>query len=154
MDNSISFSKIVATPTLASWSQAYNAGKLFAVLSIERENDRNDIGSLNILGKSLFDKLEQEFFTTEVKNLESIKKAVLGSFQDISSGLDVSFVLCFFSENILYLFVLGKGSVLIKRDGKLANILNSSEDNIKNIASSSGFIKDNDLIILATSAFS
>ena len=36
MDNNISFSKIVATPTLNSWSQAYNAGKLFAVLSLER----------------------------------------------------------------------------------------------------------------------
>ena len=39
MDNNISFSKIVATPTLNSWSQAYNAGKLFAVLSLQKEKN-------------------------------------------------------------------------------------------------------------------
>lgn len=153
MDTSISFSKIVATPTLASWSQAYNAGKLFAVLSIEK-TDHHDMDSLNIVGKGLLDKLEQEFFATEVKDLESIKKAILTVFEGVSHELTVSFVLCFFNENILYLFVLGKGNAFIKRDGKFGNILNSSKDNLKNIVSSSGFIQDNDLIILTTSAFS
>src|SRR3989344_874695 len=103
MDTSISFSKIVATPTLNSWSQAYNAGRLFAVLSIEKAEDHHDIESLNILGKDLLDKLEQEFFTIEVKDLESIKKAVLGTFENAAKGIVVSFTLGFFDENVLYL---------------------------------------------------
>ncbi|MDP2585868.1 MAG: hypothetical protein Q8P29_03235, partial [Candidatus Levybacteria bacterium] len=73
MDNNISFSKIVATPTLNSWSQAYNAGRLFAVLSLEKTKDApNEIDSLNVLGKDLLERLEQEFFAIEDKNLESI----------------------------------------------------------------------------------
>ena len=65
MDNNISFSKIVATPTLNSWSQAYNAGKLFAVLSLEKTKDPSEIESLNMLGKDLLERLEQEFFVIE-----------------------------------------------------------------------------------------
>lgn len=155
MDTNISFSKIVATPTLNSWSQAYNAGKLFAVLSIERYEDQDkEADSLNILGKSLLDKLEQEFFTTEVKDLESIKNAVLRTFENIAEGIIVSFALGFISRNILYLFILGKGNIFIKRGDKLGSILSSSEENSADIVSSSGFIQDNDLIILETSAFS
>ena len=100
MDTSLSFSKIVATPNLASWSQAYNAGKLFAVLSLEKkESEDQSIDSLNVLGKSFFEKLEQEFFTLETKDLESIKKAILNSFEDVPPGLNVSFALVFFSKN-------------------------------------------------------
>src|SRR3989344_9279436 len=155
MDTSLSFSKIVATPNLASWSQAYNAGKLFAVLSLEKkESEDQSIDSLNVLGKSFFEKLEQEFFTLETKDLESIKKAILNSFEDVPPGLNVSFALVFFSKNVLYVFILGQGNILIKRDGKIGSILRSSDDNPKNISSSSGFVNDNDLIILETSAFS
>lgn len=155
MDTSLSFSKIVATPNLASWSQAYNAGKLFAVLSIEKKNSEDqEIDSLNILGKTFLEKLEQEFFTLETKDLESIKKAILSSFDEAPSGLVISFVLCFFNENVLYIFILGKGKVLIKRENKFGIISHSSDENHKNIISSSGVVNDNDLIILETSAFS
>ncbi len=162
MDTSISFSKIVATPRLASWSQVYNAGKLFAVLSIEKTEAQDqvrlgqdeDLGSLNVLGKSLLDKLEQEFFTTETKDLESIKHAISTTFEKIKGGVIISFVLGFINENVLYLFILGKGNVFIKRANRIGNILRSSDENSKNIVSSSGFLKDNDLIILETFGFS
>lgn len=155
MDNSVTFSKIVATPTLNSWSQAYNAGKLFAVLSIEKTaNQDQDADSLNLLGKSLLDKLEQEFFTLEVKDLESIKKSVLQTFENTTEGIIASFSLGFFNGNALYLFILGKGKIFIKRGDKLGNILTSSDDDLKKIVSSSGFVQNNDLIVLETSAFS
>ena len=61
-------------PSQSSWSQAYNAGKLFAVLSLEKEIEEvPEKDYLNILGKELLETLEQEFFTLEVKDLESIK---------------------------------------------------------------------------------
>lgn len=154
MDNSISFSKIVATPTLNSWSQAYNAGKLFAVLSLERTQELNDeVESLNVLGKDLLERLEQEFFAIEDKNLESIKEAVCTVFENEVKGIAISFTAGAFIDNVLYLFGLGNARVFIKREGNLGIALNS-EGTSKNIISSSGFLKDNDLIVLATDAFS
>ena len=154
MDNNISFSKIVATPTLNSWSQAYNAGKLFAVLSLEKTQEVIDnLESLNLLGKALLERLEQEFFTIENKNLETIKKAISTTFEKKTEGINISFSAGAFIENVLYLFALGKGKVFIKRENNLGLVLDSAEDS-SNIGSSSGFLKDNDLIVLATDAFS
>jgi len=153
MDNNISFSKIVATPTLNSWSQAYNAGKLFAVLSLEKTKDVQDLESLNMLGKDLLERLEQEFFTIEDKNLESIKTAIVNTFQIQAEGVNFSFAAGAFINNILYLFGLGNGKAFIKRDGGFGSALDSSPDP-KSVVASSGFIKDNDLIVLSTDAFS
>lgn len=155
MDNNISFSKIVATPTLNSWSQAYNAGKLFAVLSLEKTAELPpDIESLNILGKNLLERLEQEFFTIEEKNLESIKIAVSNTFQNQIENVNYSFACGAFVNNILYLFALGNGKAYIKRDGNLGVALNSQDSDPKAVTSSSGFLKDADLIVLTTDAFS
>lgn len=153
MDNNISFSKIVATPTLSSWSQAYNAGKLFAVLSLEKTQDLpSEIESLNMLGKNLLERLEQEFFVIENKNLESIKKAILTVFANEVKGVDISFAAGALVNNILYVFCLGNAKVFIKRDGNFGLALDS--DSSKNVAASSGFLKEGDLIVLATDAFS
>lgn len=155
MENNISFSKIVATPTLASWSQAYNAGKFFAVLSLEKTEElTTDLESLNILGKNLLERLEQEFFAISEKNLESIKKAIATTFENNIEGVSFSFAACAFVNNILYLFTLGKAKAFIKRNGDFGLVLDSTNDSQKEIASSSGFVNENDLIVLATEAFS
>lgn len=155
MDNNISFSKIVATPTLNSWSQAYNAGKLFAVLSLEKTQElTQDSESLNMLGKDLLERLEQEFFVIEDKNLESIKKAVLTTFEDGIENVNISFAAGALVNRILYLFCLGNAKVFIKRDNSLGIALDSEDVIPKNVASSSGFLKEQDLIVLATDAFS
>jgi hypothetical protein len=155
MENNISFSKIVATPTLNSWSQAYNAGKFFAVLSLEKTQELNqDIESLNILGKDLLERLEQEFFTIEDKNLESIKTAISNTFQKETQGVNFSFAAGAFIGNILYLFTLGKAKAFIKRGGNFGKVLESQTYDLKEIISSSGFLKEEDLIVLATEAFS
>ena len=155
MDNNISFSKIVATPTLASWSQAYNAGKLFAVLSLEKTEELpSDIESLNILGRDLLERLEQEFFTIVDKNLESIKTAISNAFQSQIEGVNYSFAAGAFVGNVLYLFGLGNGKVFIKRNGNLGVALDSKDADPKDVTSASGFLKDGDLIVLATDAFS
>jgi len=155
MENNISFSKIVATPTLNSWSQAYNAGKLFAVLSLEKTAELpQDIESLNIHGKDLLERLEQEFFTIEEKNLESIKIAISNTFRNQIENVNYSFAAGAFVNNILYLFALGSGLAYIKRDGNLGVALSSVSISPKDITSSSGFLKEADLIVIATDAFS
>jgi hypothetical protein len=154
MDNNISFSKIVATPTLNSWSQAYNAGKLFAVLSLEMTKDVPEIESLNMFGKDLLERLEQEFFAIENKDLESIKKAISAIFANPIQGVTISFAAGALVKDILYLFGLGNSKVFIKRDNSLGLALDAQNVTSGNIASSSGFLKEGDLIVLTTEAFS
>jgi hypothetical protein len=91
-ESDISFAKIAANPTQTTWSQAYNAGKLFAVLSLEKKTNENpsveptdeeaegkidEKDFLAILGKSILDTLENEYFTLEAKALDPIKNAIL-----------------------------------------------------------------------------
>jgi len=154
-DKNISFSKLVATPTLNSWAQAYNAGKLFAVLSLEKTQETSEeTQSLNMLGKELLEKLEKEFFTIEDKNLESIKQAISNTFDNPLEGINISFASCAFVDSVLYLFALGKGKIFVKRGEKLGLVLTPAGHQTKDVISSSGFLKEKDLIVLATDAFS
>ena len=51
--SSLSFAKLVATPTDTAWSQAYNAGNLFACLSLTLAESNEEL-SLHVLGKEIF----------------------------------------------------------------------------------------------------
>ncbi len=153
-DTNVTFAKIVATPTLYSWAQAYNAGKLFAVLSLEKnqeETEEKDL--LNILGKEILDKLEQEYYSLETKDLESIKNAVLVTSKKIPENIFCSFVIGAVVNNIFYAFVLGKGKVDIKRGDKYGTILHIEEAPSSSIKAASGFLQDNDVIVLQTIQF-
>ena len=48
----LSFAKLVATPTDDSWSQVYNAGNLFASLSLTK-TEAEDKNSLSGIGKEI-----------------------------------------------------------------------------------------------------
>ncbi|HYM65222.1 MAG TPA: hypothetical protein VES68_01950 [Candidatus Sulfotelmatobacter sp.] len=150
----LSFAKIVANPNVYSWSQAYNAGKLFAVLSLETQEEISEKDFLNVLGKEILDTLEQEFFTLEKKDLESIKNAILLTSEKIPQGIDCSFVAGAFVENVLYVYILGDGKVSLKRQGKLGHLLEANDQETKSIKVASGFLEDDDIIIFQTKQFS
>ncbi|MCL5439169.1 MAG: hypothetical protein M1268_04275 [Patescibacteria group bacterium] len=145
----LAFSKIVATPTLTSWSQAYNAGGLFAVLSLSKK-EIGEEESLASIGKDILSTLETEFFTLEVKDLESIKKAVSLAFEKIPNDTNSCFTVSCITQNIMYCFLSGNGKILIKRGEKTGAVLDSSDNQLK---SASGFLENNDVIILATEKF-
>jgi hypothetical protein len=70
-ETNLAFSKVVATPTPTAWSQAYSAGKLFAVLSLTIDTVPPEGQEyLNTVGKDTISTLESEFFTLESKNLD------------------------------------------------------------------------------------
>lgn len=152
-DNNLNFAKIVSIPTLFSWSQAYNAGKLFAVLSLNRKTESDEKDYLNLLGKEILETLEQEYFTLETKDLNSIKNAVLVTSKKIPDDVDSSLVVTSVIGNILYAYIFGKGKVSLKRDGQIATILEKSgeDDEIK---TSSGYLKPKDVIVVQTREFS
>src|SRR4051794_28775643 len=96
----LSFAKIVATPTADAWAQAYNAGSLFAVLSLTGQPPEDQ--SLSSIGKQIFNNLEAEFFTLEEKNLASIKKAVHAVCEEIPAGITPSFCIAYNKDTIIY----------------------------------------------------
>lgn len=108
--------KIAATPSSSSWAQAYNAGKLFAVISLSKEpggDEEKDF--LNIAGKEIIETLEQEYYSLEVKDLASIKKAFDEAIKKIPQGVEVSFAAASAVKNVIYIFYFGEVRVSIKR---------------------------------------
>ncbi|MBI2420624.1 MAG: hypothetical protein HYV38_00885 [Candidatus Levybacteria bacterium] len=152
-DSNLAFAKIVSNPSASSWSQAYNAGKLFAVLSLQKTTDNENEGDgLSTKGKEILSSLEQEFFTLETKDLNSIKQALSVTIQQIPPDLRPSFVICYIAGSVLYIFIYGKGKVTLRRGSKIGEVLEGSEE--ASIKSASGFLQNEDIIVLQTGQFS
>lgn len=153
-EQNITFAKIVANPNEYSWSQVYNSGKLFAVLSLESQENTQEKDYLNVLGKEILDVLEQEYYSLETKDLDTIEKAVLQTSEKIPEDISCSFVISAFVNNILYVYILGNGKISLKRSGNLGNLLESSDQKPNFIKKASGFLQDGDVLILQTKQFS
>lgn len=158
MKSPITFAKIVATPTDTSWSQAYNAGNLAAVISLVQQPIENTEAtfenelSLQALGKELLSTLEAEYFTLETKNLTTVKQAITTTVEKIEGPVTVSLGVSVIIENVLYVFLYGAGKILMKRKEKLGTLLEQSQPT--KLTAASGFIENNDIVILETPAFS
>ena len=146
MSEEFKVAKIVATPGISSWSQAYNAGKLFAVLSLDKITEDEDF--LPSLGKDIIESLEAEFFSLEQKNMAAIKTAIEKSLQYPEDVL-VSVAVGVIVENILYAYALNKGKISIKRGDNLGTLLEGRSE----LSTSSGFLEDKDILIFQTSKF-
>src|SRR5436190_13349379 len=115
MKTPLHFAKIIATPTLQTWTQAYNAGNLIAILSVaEPASVEKDIQEISLpgIGKDIINSLEAEYFTLETKNLTSIKQAITSTVEKVPSALLVSFGVAVIIENILYLYLYGPGKII------------------------------------------
>ncbi len=149
-DNNLAFSKVVANPTPNAWSQAYSAGKLFAALSLE-STAAEPTDDLAKIGKDIISTLESEFFTIEAKDLESIKGAVETTIARVGENVKPSFIVCYLSDNVLYLYAIGGGKAVLKRGEKIGTVLEG--DTSGNVKSASGYVQDGDSIVLQTSQF-
>lgn len=148
------FAKVVSVPTPTSWSQAYNAGKLFAVLSLTKQEPAEDLNQLPTLGKAILDTLEQEYFTIEDKNLANIKQAVTNACTKIPDDVSFSFVVGSIIQNALYVFIKGSGKVVLKRGEKIGTVLTSGEvSQNSEVLSASGLLENHDIIVFETEKF-
>lgn len=152
-DTNITFANIVPNTTPASWSQAYNAGKLYAVLSLQKNEPVEGQENLGAIGKEVISTFEQEFFTLENKDLDSIKHAIVEALSKIKEISSYSFVITYITGTVLYIFIAGSGSVILKRKSKIGTIL-ESDDTSGEVKSASGFLQNGDLVILQTKNFS
>lgn len=147
---SLAYAKIVATPTDIGWSQAYNAGSLFAVLSLTTSGTEKI--NLPTIGKDLLSSLEAEFFTLEEKTLRSIETAMKKSFEKIIPGITTDACLAFFKNDLLYILILGKGKIIIKR-GELLGLLLEKKTDDTQLLTASGQMRQGDIILLQTDHF-
>lgn len=151
-ETNLDFSKIVATPTSTAWSQAYSAGRLFAVISLQTDIiPEEGQEHLTSIGKDLISTLESEFFTLENKDLDSIKQALTTTTGRLKENVKCSLVVCFLSENVLYLFAAGGGKAVLKRGDKIGTVLEADVE--QDIKSASGYVQEGDIVILQTKAF-
>ena len=122
-------------------------------MSLETTEETHEKDYLNVLGKEILDTLEQEFFTLEAKDLESIKQAVLTTSGKIPQEISCSFTIGSIVNNILYVYILGNGRVSLKRQEKLGNLLEVRDQKPDSLKVASGFLEDGDMIVLQTKQF-
>src|SRR6266404_90450 len=146
---SLSFAKLVATPTETAWSQAYNAGNLFVCLSLSLDETDKEL-SLHALGKDLFNVLQSEFFTLQEKNTPHIKAAIHTSLESVPQNVTCSLTLAFFKDATLLVFIAGSGKIVIKRAENVGTLLVKEDTQDEVITSASGFVQNADTFVLET----
>src|SRR5690348_5116792 len=134
-------SKIVSTSTPNAWSQAYNAGGLFAVISLVKDDVSSEKNSLPSLGKELVSTIEAEFFSLQEKSLSGISTCVETAAKKIPGEIKGSIMLAAIIDGVLYGCISGEGRLLMARNGKLGSLLKTKENEIE---SGSGFLEDLD----------
>ncbi len=149
---SLSFAKLVATPSDQAWSQAYNAGNLFVCLSLTRELDEES-DTLQTIGKDMFNALQSEFFSLEDKHSEAIKEAIAISLTKLPETIRASVVLANFKEDMLTVFIAGTGSVAMKRGEKVGTLIEKHTSEHHAINYAAGYLQNNDTIVLQTGQF-
>ncbi len=155
MDKKIAAATVVANPSQTAWSQGYIAGNFFAAISLAYTGPADLAHEQNVaaLGKEIINTLEAEYFTIETKSLAAIHQAIAIAIKQVLEKENIILSASFASivDNVLYVFALGGAKIYMKRGGKLGLLLASEESNT--IASASGFLEDNDTIILQTKQF-
>jgi len=152
--------KLTGTPNESGWSQVHDftpedpekarlRGHLFAVVSTKR----GEVGVEAVTsGRELIARLHEEYFgDTEAKPFSALNAAtqkVISEFKN-SYG-EVEIVTCAVVGDVVYSSAGGGGQVVICRNGSLATILVSRDENV---VSASGFPKNGDVMVLGTKSF-
>lgn len=151
--------KISGVPSERGWSQSFeylsedgqktNKPLLFIVFSTIRKNSEFDDA---ILGREILSQFRDEYFSDDKKlpNL-SLKDAVNKIFNEFFQKLDgLEIAAGSFVDGTFYTSCINGGKASLFRDGFLVKILDSVSPQI---VSASGFPKENDIVVLATSDF-
>lgn len=137
-------SKAVATHSEHAYAQAYNAGKLYIVLSVTSEK------GVSTLGKETLERLQREFFALDVKNLNTIKTSVETVVKELPQDTNYTIALATSVEETLYIITAGEASALLLRDFHSSIIANGKPHEVSGF---SGNLKAEDTIILLTNEF-
>lgn len=152
MASKITVGKIVANATETGWSQAYHAGGFTAVVSLTIPEPSEE-APLQASGKELLDTLVSEYFTLTTKDLDTVRQAVVATVEKAPKHIQVSLIVAAVVKNVLYVVIANEGKVLLKRGEKLGMLLAVTPQDEEKIASVSGFLEHNDIVLLYTNGF-
>ncbi len=138
-------SKAAATHSEHTYAQSYNAGKLYVTISLSSAEK-----NIAALGKETLERLQREFFALDIKDLETIKKAVTSVTSELSAEIHYEIILATVVENVLYIITVGKSSGILLRNNTAHVIAQGQE---KQILGFSGNLMPKDVIGLVTSDF-
>ncbi len=151
--------KISGVPGEFGWSQSFeypldemnpSRTSLLAIVfsTINKNSEINDAA----LGRELLNEFRQEYFLDAGKNPEnSLKDAVKKIFNDFFQRLDgLEIAAACLTDTNLFTASINGGKVSLYRDNFLVKILDS---NTPQLVSASGYPKENDVLVLATSDF-
>jgi len=163
--------RLVGTPKAGSWSQVFWQepqeeeikalhGCLAAVVEIEANEEIEGAS----LGRDVFEILEKEYLGSgKGEILESLERALQKAKNHLDQILpqsqEVGVLAAALWDKVLYLSGFGKNNAFLVRQGKIQPVLGTvsqKEAGIEekiNLQTSSGFIQENDLVVLASSGF-
>lgn len=142
--------KIVGTPTQTCWAQTLVLENLFVVLEIMGVSPQEE--EMASLGKSTLAKIAQKFQSPEKQNLAAFKKNFEEVLDELSFSAQINLAAVKIIEQVAYLAVKNGGTIFLKRGEILEAVLSGSLKDEK-ILTGSGFLKNDDLLILTTAKF-
>jgi len=167
MSFTVSSSKLTGNPGETGWAQVHDfkpddvqkfstRGHFFAVVGTKGKA-RVDGGGIEsvVAGREIITRLHEEYFgNTQISPYNALKEAcekVITEFKEAWG--DVEIAACSVIGDVVYTVAGGGAAVSILREGMLAKILESGGAQDKYVVSASGYPKDSDILVLATSSF-
>jgi hypothetical protein len=156
----VSSAKLTGNPGISGWAQVHefkpddslkleSRGHFFAVIATGKESGEK--GGV-ALGREILIRLHEEYFGkdegTSFNALKSAVAKVIKEFFPTWGNIEIAAVAC--TGDVVYSVAGGGSQVAIFREGMLAKILVSKDEDI---VSASGYPKENDTLILGTKRF-
>lgn len=155
----ITSAKVAASPGKSGWVQihcfspseperARGRGQLFVIAA--SKNGEEGVEAIS-LEREIVGKLREEYYSSSYeKPFEALRNAVQKTVDNFSAKVpSLELSSCVYINNVVYTSAFGGSRVVIDRGGALASILESGRE----VITSSGFPKENDVIIVGTNAF-
>lgn len=149
--SSLSYAKLVATPTDTAWAQVYNTGNLFICLALEA-GEKTEAQQLQVNGKEFITALHTAFESLSHTDNATIKNVLQKTIEDFPAEVSGCLSLAFFKESTLHLFIAGSGKILMRRGEKTGVLLEKKTDS-PSIISASGHLENGDTLMLQTGPF-
>ncbi|OGM24614.1 hypothetical protein A2962_01530 [Candidatus Woesebacteria bacterium RIFCSPLOWO2_01_FULL_39_61] len=150
---------LTGRPDETGWSQVHifkpqdesklsSKGELYVVLSV---GDSEKGIENTILGRELLGKIYKDYFEGSDSPYISLKNAISGVLEDFTENIrDIEIVAMVQVENVAYLATVRGAGVVLIRDKNIIPILKTGAMDME---LASGFLKDQDIIVLGTSKF-
>jgi len=157
----LNIAKIVGTPSQTSWAQIHaffpedrekliRRGRLLAVIVLKT----SEVGVETVaLGREVLSRLHEEYFgNLEGGVLEQLKKA-LEKIKEEWDGAEITAgaILPTQEAEVLYVGILGRGSVLLQRKSVLKKLLSGEE--VGQVKIGSGLLQPSDSLLFGSSSF-